>query len=173
MKTKFILLLLVALLIFACNTEIEEVKETVDLAAIEKTIEAVADEYYENAKTMDINAVDSLYHENGLFMGTAPDEYWTKDSIMSLYRKMAEDTSLNFDFKIDKRVINVAPDGMSALVTEQFYHNMICGDLVYVRSVKRFINVNGSWKIDYLNWALVPTNEDLYFIYKTLKAKAE
>ncbi len=174
MKTKIVILLFAVFTLFACKTENEveiEVDNTpIDFSALEKEVDAAADALYEATKNSDIDFVDSMFHENGLFIGTDPEEYWSKDTIMSIYKKMLEDTSINFDRAIGKRVINVDHDGKSALVTEQSYSDHISQDM-YVRTVTRYINADGAWKIDYINWSLAPTNDQLRFIWKAFEEK--
>ena len=169
-----ILLLFAAFGLFACNneTEVELNNTPIDLAAVEKAVDAAADAYLEASKNLNTDYIDSVYHENGIFIGTDPEEYWSKDTIMSLYKKLLEDTSINFDITIHKRVINVDHDGKSALVTEQSFHDHISKD-VYVRTITRYINIDDTWKIDYINWSLAPTNDQLRFIWKAFKEKEE
>jgi hypothetical protein len=159
----------------ACENETkpEKIEETpVDLAKIEKEIENAAKETDEAMKNKDIEYFKNTLDDNGLFIGTDPEEYWTKDTLMVFWEKMVEDTTLKFDQTTDKRVINVGPGGKSAIVTSQAVAKHISKHMP-TRTTARYIFVDSIWKIDYISWSPVPTNDQLRYMWKVFEEKGK
>ena len=107
----------------------------------------------------DAAGIGNYLSDDGLFLGTDPEEFWSKQRVMEEVGKMAQDTSVNANYTVDKREIRVSPDGQAALIVEQTivpFHGKIP-----TRMVAHAAKQGGKWKIDFYSWNIVPKNESL------------
>lgn len=164
MKKNLYLLIIAGLLIAACQTKTSPVSTSAS-----KDVVASFMEKYNNAfNTKDLNLIDSCLDKGGLFLGTDPKEFWSKDSVMAVYKRIFTDTSLHKMFTIKKRDVQMAPDGNSAMVTEQMIIKMI-SPKIPLRAVSHVIKTGEGWKIDYNSLAFIPKNEDIPKLDKALE----
>jgi hypothetical protein len=70
------------------------------------------------------------------------------------------DTSMNFNYSVDKREIRIAADGNSAIALEQFYMKVMT-QKIPCRLIFHVVKSGDNWMIDFLSWSLIPKNEDL------------
>jgi len=169
---KIIFLFIAGIFLFACENEpAAEIKdEVVDLDAVKTEINNLSDSFYKAMTDKKGELMDSLFAENGLFLGTDPDEFWVKDTTLNMFKSMSEDTTLDLTFTINKREIRVAPSGKSALVIEQYMYPFI-SESIQIRFIGRYVMTDTGWKIDFIDWAMIPENEDLPKINNALKAE--
>jgi ketosteroid isomerase-like protein len=111
-----------------------------------------------NAK--DVNSLSALLADDGQFYGSDPAEIMDKKTLSDSWTKSFADTSANFSYTVEKRDILLAPDGNSAIVTEQFAFTQLTGKLK-IRLVSQIVKSEDTWKIEYLSWSVIPKNEDL------------
>jgi hypothetical protein len=78
------------------------------------------------------------------------------------------DTTVKFNFKIDKREIRISSDGNSAVVVEQYIANFI-SPKIPLRVDYHLVKNNDTWLIDYTSDNLIPYNEDLGKLNKALE----
>ena len=87
---------------------------------------------------------------------------------LKLTTEMFSDSTLKFDFTVDKREIKVSEDGNSAIVIEQMITPFI-SKKVPIRTIFHLIRSNNTWQINFFSVALIPLNNDLSIIDKALE----
>ena len=107
----------------------------------------------------DATAMGNYLSDGGLFLGTDPEEFFSKQRVMQEVTKMAQDTSVNANYTIEKREIRVSPDGQMALVVEQTIVPFL--GRIPARMIGHASMREGQWKIDFYSWNLIPKNESL------------
>lgn len=165
MKKIIPFLILILVVLISCQQKAKVA--TVDINAEKAAITEVMDKQYAAIKARDLDASAALLTDDALILGTDPKEFWTKAQHVELGRQMFADTSLNFDFKPERRDIIVSSDGNSALVVEQTFVNFI-SPKIQTRSINHLVKTNGNWMIDFWSSNMIPRNEDLQVINKAL-----
>jgi len=107
----------------------------------------------------DASAMGNYLSDDGLFLGTDPTEFFSKERVMQEVGNMAQDTSINANYTIEKREIRVSPDGQMALVVEQAIIPFL--GRIPARMIGHAAMKDGQWKIDFFSWNLIPKNESL------------
>ena len=85
--------------------------------------------------------------DEGLFLGTDPLEFWSKQRVIEEVTKMSQDTAVDANYTVDKREIRVSSDGQTALVIEQSVVPFI--GKIPVRTIGHAVMKDGQWKIDF------------------------
>ena len=93
------------------------------------------------------------------FLEQIREEFWSKQRVMEEVSKMAQDTTVNANYTVDKREVRVSSDGQMALVIEQSVVPFL--GKIPVRMIGHAAMKDGQWKIDFYSWSLVPKNESL------------
>jgi ketosteroid isomerase-like protein len=119
-----------------------------------------------NAK--DANSLTTLLVDDGLFCGTDPTELMDKKTITTAWIQAFTDTTLKFNFSVDKRKIRVTSDGSSAIILEQFTSNPYTPKIPW-RLVSHAVKTDDKWKLDFISWNLIPKNEDIGKLNKALE----
>ncbi len=138
----------------------------IDREAAAKSVADLFDAYSKANRDRDFVALDSTFANDGLFLGTDPEEFWDKGKVLDMIKTMAKD-SISFDVSMDKREIRISEDGMSAMVVEQSQIPLLSEEIL-VRGVGHARMINGKWQIDFYSWSLIPQNEDLARLNKAL-----
>lgn len=110
-------------------------------------------------KKKDASAMGDFLSDDGLFLGTDPEEFWSKQRVIEEVSNMAQDTTVNANYTVDKREIRISPDGQTALVIEQMVVPFL--GKIPARTIGHATMKDGQWKIDFYSWSLIPTNESL------------
>lgn len=139
----------------------------VDKDAAAKAVAALFDSYSKANRERDFVTLDSTFADDGLFLGTDPEEFWDKAKILDMIKAMARD-SVTFDVSMDKREIRISEDGMSAVVIEQSQIPLLSEEIL-VRGVGHARMIRGKWRIDFYSWSLIPQNEDLAKLNKAMR----
>jgi hypothetical protein len=138
-----------------------------DRDAAVKAVGALFDSYTKDTKERNYAALDTTLADDGLFLGTDPEEFWDKKKLMSTF-KAASDSSSMVDISMDKREIRISEDGTMAIVVEQS-NIPIMSEGILIRGVGHARLIKGQWKIDFYSWSLIPRNEDLAKVNKAVK----
>lgn len=125
------------------------------------------DSYAKATRNKDYVTLDSTLADDGLYLGTDPEEFWDKQKMMKMFKAISKDSSARFEISMDKREIRISQDGMMAIVIEQSMIPILSEE-IYVRGVGHARVINGKWKIDFYSWSLVPHNQDLAKLNKAL-----
>ena len=164
MKKSLLLMAFAAILLFACQPK----TQTVDKSAVNEAVNTFMDKYLNLWNTKDVNLLTALLADDGQFYGTDPSEIMDKKTLSERWMKSFADTSANFSYTVEKRVILLAPDGNSAIVTEQFEMSPLTG-LLKCRLVSQIVKSEDTWKIEYQSCSVLPKNEDLGKLITALK----
>lgn len=155
---KVFLMLAVACVGFA-SCQRNESAPAVNKEEVSKAVGKLFDEFNTAFKNKDVSALGNVLSDDGLFLGTDPEEFWSKQGVLEDVRKMAQDTTINLDHTVDKREIRVSSDGQMALVIEQTVVPFL--GKIPVRMIAHAAMKDGQWKIDFSSWSLIPKNESL------------
>jgi ketosteroid isomerase-like protein len=166
MKKIVFLLLVVAGINTSCQNKMKVVP--VDLATAKTAVSELLDKYYSALNTRDANTCLSFLTEDVLLCGTDPGEFWNKTDASKVVEQMLADTSMKFNFKIDKREIRISRDGNSAVVVDQMLSNFICPKIP-LRIDYHLVKNNDVWQIDFCSDSLIPYNKDLATLNKALE----
>lgn len=155
---------LVFMIIVSCQPK----TQPVDIAAAKVEVNDFMDTYLKLWNAKDANSLTALLAEDGMFCGTDPSELMNKKTISDAWVQAFADTTLKFIFSVDKREIRVESDGNSAIVMEQFTVNPYTPKIPW-RLVSHIVKTGDGWKLDFISWNLIPTNEDIPRLNKALE----
>jgi ketosteroid isomerase-like protein len=166
MKRTFYLMFAAVTIITACQPKTKVVP--VDTAAAKVAVTTVLDNYHAAMKGKDINALINPLTEDGLYCGTDSKECLDKTSVSDMMNQTFADTSLVFNYSIDKREIRMAADGNSAVSVEQMFMKGF-SERIPMRIVYHLVKNGDNWLIDFISWSFIPNNEDLGKLNKALE----
>jgi uncharacterized protein (TIGR02246 family) len=158
MKKTIYIFSIAVILITACQPKSETV--AVDTSAAKIAVTTLLDKYNSAWNAKDVSTLTALLTDDGLFCGTDPSELMDKKTLSAGWTQAMSDTSMNYNYSVDKREMRIAADGNSAIALEQFYMKAICPKIP-VRLIFHLVKSGDNWMIDFLSWALIPKNEDI------------
>jgi ketosteroid isomerase-like protein len=138
-----------------------------DQAAVKTELTQVMDNIYKAYNAKDTTALMAFLTVDGLFCGTDPKEFWDKAAYARRTSAAFADTSYKPNLKVDKREIQLASDGNSAIVVDQFF--MEWSKQIPVRNIFHMVKSENKWFCDFLGSNLAPTNEDMPKIIGAVK----
>ena len=153
-----------AILLIACQPK----NQAVDKSAAKEAVNTFMDKYLNLWNAKNVKLLSTFLADDGQFYGTDPSEIMDKKTLSDGWVKSFADTSANFSYAVEKREILLAPDGNSAIVTEQFEMSPLTGK-IKCRLVSQIVKSEDTWKIEYLSWSLIPKNDDLGKLITALK----
>ncbi len=155
MKKIFSITLLAVL--FACNTAPKP--EPVDLAAEEIAIEKVIETLFKSFDDQNVDLLASVFADDGVFLGSAPNERFTKDSTVASSAQMMQMPEIPPFELIGEPFIRIQPDGKTAIVTREFYWKLFT--IIPLRQTFWMVKRDSVWLIDFSDFSLIPYNEQL------------
>ena len=156
---KVLLFLAVVCIGFASCQRNQSTASAVNKEEVSKAVGELFDGFNSSFKNKDANTMGNFLSDDGLFLGTDPEEFWSKQRVVEEVSKMAQDTTVNSNFTVDKREVRVSSDGTTALVIEQCAVPFL--GKIPVRMIGHAAMKDGQWKIDFYSWSLIPKNENL------------
>jgi hypothetical protein len=154
---KKVLPYLLPVLLFACTTTPEP--EPVDLAAEEAAISEVFETLFNAVDDRNIDQLASVLADDGLFMGTDPDELFPKDTVVSSWAQMMQMPEIPpFEF-IGDPLIRLHPDGKTAIVAYQYYWKLFTP--IPLRQTFWMVKKDSVWLVDFFDFSFVPYNEQI------------
>ena len=166
MKKIYFLTSLAVLVAAGCQPKVQT--EPVDLDAVNDTIVLVLEEFQNALMKMDLDVLTPILADQGLFCGTDPSEIWDKDALIDLWTQMIPDTSFDVGITVNLRKINVASNGMSAIVMEQVTWDNWSPNIP-VRQTFHFVKASDDWLIDCIEWGFIAKNEEVEILNKALE----
>ncbi|HEX9250930.1 MAG TPA: nuclear transport factor 2 family protein [Ignavibacteriaceae bacterium] len=166
MKKNYFLLFVVAIIIVSCVPKTKTVP--VDTAAVKAEVTTVLDKWHAAYQGKDLPVLMSLFSDDLLFCGPAPNEFWDKSTLSPLFERPFADTSFVISYSIIERNIKVVKDGTSAISTEHFFLDK-ASKKIQLRQVCHLVKSEGIWLIDYVSVAYIPNREDMGKINKALE----
>lgn len=134
--------------------------EAIDLNVVNEIVTEMDDLYMNAWNTKDIEVLDEMIADDGMFFGTDPSELMDKTALMEMYTELFDDTDANYSYEIDIRKIKLAKDGKSAIVVD-YIDLYDWSPLIPLRHISQFVKTNNDWKIDFIAWGLIARNEDI------------
>jgi ketosteroid isomerase-like protein len=167
MKRIYLTTLFVTVIIIAsCQANTKTIP--VDTAAIKAEVTSVLDKWHTAYQGKDLTVLMSLFSDDLLFCGPAPNEFWDKPTLYPLFERPFANPSFVISYSIIERNIKVVKDGTSAISTEHYFLNM-ASTKIQARQVCNLVKSDGSWKIDYVSVSYIPNREDMGKINKALE----
>lgn len=166
MKKISFLIAVVVLLAVACRQNPKN--QTVDIAGAKTAVTTLMDKYLVAFNARDVNALTALLADDGLYCGTDPNELMDKKTLSDAWNQALSDTSLNYNYSVDKREIRISTDATSAIVLEQFIIAGICPKIPF-RLISHVVRSGDLWMFDFISWGFIPRNEDLGKLNKSLE----
>jgi uncharacterized protein (TIGR02246 family) len=164
MKKIYYLMVVATIMLVSCQPK----TVPVDSAATKIAVTTLLDKYNSAWNAKDVSSLTALLTDDGLFCGTDPSELMDKKTLSNGWTQAMSDTSMNFNYSIDKREIRIAADGNSAIALEQFYMKAMSQKMP-ARLIFHVVKSGDNWMIDFLSWNFIPKNEDLEKLYKALE----
>lgn len=154
---KQILSLTLLVLLFSCNTAPKH--EPVDIAAEEVAIKGVFDTLFKSVEDRNIDLLASVLADDGIFMGTDPDELFPKDTVVASWKQMMQMPEIPpFEF-ISEPLIRIHPDGKDAIVVQQYYWKLFT--TLPLRQTFWMVKSDSVWLIDFFDFSFIPYNEQI------------
>ena len=154
LKTLFVTMIIIA----SCQSNTKTIP--FDPAAIKAEVASVLDKWHATYQGKDLTVLMSLFSDDLLFCGPAPNEFWDKPTLYPLFERPFADTSFVISYSIIERNIKVAKDGTSALSTEHYFLDK-ASKKIPLRQVCHLVKSEGNWLIDYVSVAYIPNREDM------------
>lgn len=164
MKNLFFIVF-VAAIVFACQPKSQPI--VVDLAASKTEVNTLMETYLTAWNAKDAKTLASLITDDGLYCGTDPSEFIDKKTVSDDWAMAFADSTMNYNYTVDKREIRVVSDGNSAIGIEQFTMKVISPKIQW-RIVSHAVKTSGGWKLDFISWNMIPRNEDIGKLNKAL-----
>jgi hypothetical protein len=158
--------LLISFILSGCQPKVKS--EPVDLDAAKSELNALTDSYFNAWKEKDIEALEHMIADWGIYCGTDPKEFWNKDEVMELWKEYFNDTLATFEYTLMRRETNVAPDGSSAVIVVQGTYPDWSPNIP-VREAFHVVKTDEGWQIDFINWSFLIRNEDVDVLNSALK----
>jgi hypothetical protein len=166
---KIILSLTLLALFFSCNTAPEP--EPVDIAAEEVAIKQVFDTLYKSVEDRNIDLLASVFTDDGIFMGTDPNELFPKDTVVASWTQLMQMPEIPpFEF-ISEPLIRIHPDGKTAVVVQQYYWNLFT--TIPLRQTFWMVKSDSVWLIDFFDFSFIPYNEQIPALNAAVAEKKE
>lgn len=160
---KIITLLLLAFSLSAAigckNDKTSAQTEASDPETEKNAIFAVGDKFHTAFKAKKPQDIKALTVENGFYMGTDPEEVFNPTAFEKyLLEKLTNPAIGTIDYKIDRREVNIAENGQSAVLVDQF---TLIAFTQYIpwRMTSHLIKKDGSWKFDFISLSMTPKND--------------
>jgi ketosteroid isomerase-like protein len=158
MKRIYFVLVVLAIIIVSCTPKTKTVP--VDTALLKAEITSVLDKWHAAYQGKDLPVLMSLFTDDLLFCGPAPNEFWDKPSLYPLFERPFANPSFVISYSIIERNIKVEKDGTSAISTEHFFLN-VASSKMQLRQVCHLVKSDGNWIIDYVSVSYIPNREDM------------
>lgn len=159
-------LFMTAIIIASCQSKIKTVP--VDTAAVKAEITSVLDKWHAAYQGKNLTVLMSMFSDDLLFCGPAPNEFWDKPTLYPLFERPFANPSFVINYSIIERNIKVVKDGTSAISTEHYFLN-VTSTKIQARQVCHLVKSDGNWIIDYVSVSYIPNREDIGKINKALE----
>jgi len=158
MKKIYYFLIVTTIIIVSCQPKTKTIP--VDTEAVKAQITSVLDKWHAAYQGKDLTVLMSLFSDDLLFCGPAPNEFWDKTTIYPLFERPFANPSFVISYSIIERNTKVLKDGTTAISTEHYFLN-VASTKMQLRQVCHLVKSEGSWIIDYVSVAYVPNKEDM------------
>jgi hypothetical protein len=144
-------------LLFGCNTP--PAPESVDLDAEKAAIEKVMETIFKAVDDRDADMLGSVFADEGIFMGTDPNELIPKDTLVSTWAQLMQMPEIPPFELITEPFIRIQPDGKTAIYSHQYYWKLFTS--IPLRQTFWLVKKDSVWLIDFFDFSFVPYNEQI------------
>lgn len=164
-----ILSLTLLALVFSCNTTPKS--EPVDFAAEEVAIKEVFETLFKSIDDRNIDLLASVFADDGVFMGTDPNELFPKDTIVASWSQMMQMPEIPPFESISEPFIRIHPDGKTAVVVREYYWELFT--TIPLRQTFWMVKSDSVWLIDFFDFSFIPYNEQIPLLNAAVKEEKE
>lgn len=133
--------------------------EKVDLAVEEAAVKSVIETLFKSIEDRNIDLLASVFADDGIFLGTDPNEILTKDTIVTGWSQMMQVPEIpEFKF-ITEPIIRIQHDGKTAVYASQYYWELFTP--LPLRQTFWLVKRDSLWLIDFFDFSVIPYNEQL------------
>lgn len=156
---KVILPVILILLMASGQPHEQAVQQSTSDDIIKDSVTALMNRYHRSMLNKDADGLLATISDQGLILGTDPDEAWHKDELRKYLVAPFSDSSKFQPYTVIREV-RPGPDGKTALAIEQYIFTQISSRLP-VRGIAYVVKEGGRWQIDTYSLSIIPENEDL------------
>lgn len=166
MKTNILFVILTLIFLAGCQPKVQDEGKTVtkdkpvDLESVKDSISFVMDNYYKSYNSKDLETYSNLLADDGLFCGTDPGEFWSKNEVVDMVKQQFADTTFNWTFSPDKQEIKVSPDGKSAIIVNQYVVTEL-SPKIPLREITHIIKSENRWLINFTSYNFITANDNV------------
>ena len=117
-------------------------------------------------KAKSLEQMNNHFAADGMFVGTDPNEFWTRQQLNDYLNLAFKDTTI-YRYTISKRVVELGADGNSGVVIDQF--TLPFSPHLPIRSIAYAENENGKWSIKMFSWNFIANNDDVDKLNKVVQ----
>ena len=121
----------------------------------EEKLDQIINQWHRDAANAAFDAYFEITTEDFVFLGTAPEERWTKKEFMHFCKPYFEEKS-TWDFKPSERLWNFSSDGNTAWFDE----NLVTW-MEGCRGTGVLVKIGESWRLSYYNLHVLIENEKI------------
>jgi hypothetical protein len=166
MKTIYSIAFLATMIVAGCQPK--TIVPVVNKEAEKDAIVVLLNKYLTAVNNKDMAIMETLFTDDGLYCGTDPTEVIDKQTMLKLKQQNSTDMSRDYTYTVEKREIRLSPDGLSAIILEQFVIPGLAPNMP-VRLIFGAIKKGDNWIFDFVSWSFIPNNADIEKINKALE----
>lgn len=167
------LFLLVSAAIFGCG-EGNQDAQTAIAAPVDSgyvrdstALTAVIDSLHTAFKAKSIDRMNLYFSEDGTFIGTDPNEFWTREQLNAYLTPSFSRDSTPSAYTVSKRAVEMSSDRKTAVVIDQFA--LPFSPNLPVRAIAFAEQQSGKWTIKMFSWSFIANNDDVNKLNDALK----
>ena len=138
-------------------------QSTIDLNAEKAAVNAMLDKWQAATQT---DTLASLLTDDAFILGTAPEELWTKNEIVEIWRQYYSGIVPEHSYT-SERILKMAADGNSATEIEEYIMPSM-SPILTARNTLHLVKTKDKWMVDFISIAFIPKNEDIPKIEKII-----
>ena len=138
-------------------------QSTIDLNAEKAVVNALLDKWQAATQT---DTLASLLTDDAFILGTAPEELWTKNEIVEIWRQYYSGIVPEHSYT-SERILKMAADGNSATEIEEYIMPSM-SPILTARNTLHLVKTKDKWMVDFISIAFIPKNEDIPKIEKII-----
>lgn len=172
---RLLYLLALGLMFTACNDMDDDNGETTttnpNRGGDSTSLVAVIDSLHAAFKAKSLEQMNAHFAEQGTFVGTDPNEFWTRQQLNDYLSVAFKSTTESYNYTVSKRVTRLSDNGKSGIVIDQF--TLPFSPNLPIRSIAYAEHRNGKWSIKMFSWNFIANNSDVDKLNAAIKPTAQ
>ena len=128
---------------------------------------AVIDSLHTAFKAKSIDRMNLYFSEEGTFIGTDPNEFWSREQLNAYLTPSFSRDSTPSAYTVSKRAVEMSSDRKTAVVIDQFA--LPFSPKLPVRAIAFAEQQDGRWTIKMFSWSFIANNDDVNKLNDALK----